>query len=160
MDRPAKAACRMDRSNPPRNADALRGKFIRNPACQSGRCQVDLGDTFSQAVFSQGQAVGTEGVCDDHIHPGFQERAVDLFHGDRVTDHQVVDAAVGLFAAVMLGGQVHGLQIGAHDTPGDQHMFRECLKIFCIGVCLILVMSASPGGIRRRIKEASRITRG
>ena len=100
-----------------------RGEFVRNAARQPGSGQVDLGDAFTQAVFCQRQAVGTEGIGYDHIHPGFQEGAVDLFNGSRVTDHQIVDAAVGLFTAILLRGQMHGLQVGAHDTAGNQHAF-------------------------------------
>jgi hypothetical protein len=95
---------------------------------------VDFNGALTQAVFAQRQPVRAEGVGFEHIHADFEKRAVDFFDGFRVRDDEEVVASVVLFAAEVLGGQVLGLQAGAHRAIEDENFLFKGVEVATVGV--------------------------
>ena len=59
----------------------LRSKFIGHFAGKACRGNIDLNDAVLQFVFHHRQTIRAEGVGFEHVHAGFEERAMDFFNG-------------------------------------------------------------------------------
>jgi len=59
---------------------------------------------------------------------------MDLLDGCRAGGRQVVDAAVGLRAAIVLDGEVLVLDAGAHGPVENQDFFLERIEVAAVGV--------------------------
>ena len=57
-----------------------------------------------------------------------------LFDGFGIGQNEIVVTANIFLAAKVFGGQVLGLQAGAHSAIKDEHAFFECVEVFAVGV--------------------------
>ncbi|MNX87652.1 hypothetical protein D3C86_1195840 [compost metagenome] len=149
------------RSDGPRHEAGLfgGGEVISRLACELSRRGVELVEAIAQPVFFELEAVATEGIGFDDIRTSLEVTGMDSL--DHVRPGEDEDVRASFLTAVILDGQVGGLNLSSHGPVVDENPTFEFLKVAADQFSSSYAnASASPWAALRRVSALSRRSQG